>query len=79
MTLTTSELQRGVAYWRARSKWPQDFHDRFYRDRLPSLGTVGVFNEQWWNRFYPVLWEWRQRDRDPVDFSRTASKIASRS
>jgi hypothetical protein len=51
-------VDAGVAFWR-KMGWPADFHNCFYVSRVPAIRPVdGVFDIDWWNRFWPVLQEW---------------------
>lgn len=58
MGLTIDELRNGIKFWRSKTKWPQDFHNTFYEHDLAVVGTNGLFNEQWWSRFYLLLQDW---------------------
>jgi hypothetical protein len=59
MALTIDQLQNGISYWRGSTKWPRDFHNAYYKDELPAVRPNGVFNEEWWDRFYPILNDWQ--------------------
>jgi hypothetical protein len=60
MPLTVQELNSGIRYWRTKKcKWPQDFHNRYYKNIVPKLRPKdGRFDLEWWNRFYPELQDW---------------------
>lgn len=58
MPLTTHELERGVAYWRLSTRWPADFHNRFYA-RLAEQNPHGQFTETWWQQFSRDLRAWK--------------------
>ncbi len=58
MSLTVEHLNSGIRYWRT-TKWPQDFHNDYYRHVLEGVRVRdGAFNTQWWERFYPILHDW---------------------
>src|SRR5208282_653356 len=63
MPLTIDQLRSGISYWRSSTGWPPDFHNHYYvHDLAPRLVGVranGIFNQQWWNRFLPVLQDWQ--------------------
>jgi hypothetical protein len=49
----------GIRYWRT-TDWPQDFHNSYYEHVLSGVRiTNGTFDLQWWDRFYPILHDWR--------------------
>ncbi|MGO8986722.1 MAG: hypothetical protein ACLQFM_18210 [Terriglobales bacterium] len=59
MSLTVEQLTKGIRYWRT-TDWPQDFHNSYYERVLAGVRiTNGTFDLQWWNRFYPILHDWR--------------------
>lgn len=58
MALTTEELRDGVRYWLCKTDWPHDFHNAFYEHEVPTVRPNSDFNQEWWNRFYPVLRDW---------------------
>jgi hypothetical protein len=51
------ELNQGIEYWR-HTTWPQDFHNEFYQ-RIAEIRAQGLFNEEWWDAFLPILRQWR--------------------
>lgn len=54
--MTIEELHRGIRYWwDEKPEWPRDFHNSYYQTLPPA---DGVFDSQWWDRFYPILREW---------------------
>lgn len=57
MPLQPQELQQGIEYWR-QTKWPQDFHNRFYR-HLAGIRGLGLFSMEWWEALLPILRQWR--------------------
>lgn len=58
MPISIDEFEKGVGFWR-RQGWPIDFHNCFYRSHVPAIQpTDGVFDDEWWGRFYPVLQDW---------------------
>jgi hypothetical protein len=61
MALTIDQLRSGIRYWRSKApqNWPQDFHNRFYEYDLALVRANGLFNEQWWSQFYPILQDWK--------------------
>jgi hypothetical protein len=63
MSLTINQLRNGIKYWRGSTDWPSDFHNRYYEhDLAPKVAAVrtsGIFNQQWWSRFLPVLQDWQ--------------------
>jgi hypothetical protein len=59
MALTVEQLRKGIRYWHEKQPlWDQDFHNAFYRDSA-SLPLNGFFNQEWWDRFYPILRVWQ--------------------
>jgi hypothetical protein len=58
MSLTIDQLRNGINYWRL-EKFPPDFHNTYYERDLLAAGANGVFNQQWWSRFLPVLQDWQ--------------------
>ena len=89
MALTIDELRNGIKLWRSKKKWPQDFHNTFYEHDLAVARSDGLFNDQWWNRFYPTLRDWvatrpksraflteRARERFPALSERWAIAVA---
>lgn len=75
MALTINQLRNGVNYWRL-EKFPPDFHNTFYERDLVSLRPNGVFNQEWWNRFFPVLKRWKATRNGPADNILTAQAQA---
>ena len=59
MAFQLNELNQGIAYWRRRPNWPQDFHNDFYRCIGTEIQNYGLFNQQWWDAFLPRLRQWR--------------------
>ena len=57
MAFQPNELNQGIAYWR-RTNWPQDFHNAFYQ-HIAKIRADGLFNQQWWDAFLPILRQWR--------------------
>lgn len=57
MSLTVAEFERGVAYWRGKPSWDQDFHNAFYK-AMAAANPCGVFDDAWWDGFLPVLKAW---------------------
>jgi hypothetical protein len=57
MSLTISELNAGIAYWRT-TRWPQDFHNAFYQ-RMKATNPNGNFTAIWWSGFLPILSGWK--------------------
>jgi len=58
MALTIDQLHNGICYWRL-EKFPPDFHNTYYERDLVAVRANGVFNQQWWSRFLPVLQDWQ--------------------
>ncbi len=59
MSLTVEDLAHGIRYWRT-TDWPQDFHNNYYAQVLSGVRiTNATFDIEWWNRFYPILHDWR--------------------
>jgi hypothetical protein len=58
MPLTKAELDQGVNYWRDKTRWPDDFHNDFYR-YMASANPHGAFDDAWWTGFLPELRKWR--------------------
>jgi hypothetical protein len=59
MSLTVEQLTDGIRYWRT-TDWPQDFHNSYYAQVLSGVRiTNATFDLSWWNRFYPILHDWR--------------------
>lgn len=60
MALTTQQLRDGIRYWREeRPRWNQDFHNAFYRDKLPGVQPInGAFDQVWWGRMWSLLQDW---------------------
>jgi len=64
MALTIDQLRNGINYWHKKQpKWDQDFHNDYYEHKLPPVPPNGVFNNEWWDRFYPVLQDWQATRR----------------
>ena len=40
MSSTEAEFERGVAYWRRKPKWDQDFHNAFYEEMARPTQTA---------------------------------------
>jgi len=57
MSFTTGELLAGIRYWRT-TQWPRDFHNQYYQQKLMPMNPRGVFNDEWWQQFLPVLVDW---------------------
>jgi len=57
LSLTTTEFERGVAYWLNETKWDRDFHNGFYTT-MAETNPHGAFDDNWWAGFLPVLRAW---------------------
>ena len=57
MPFQPNELNQGIEYWR-HTNWPQDFHNAFYQ-HIANLWVQGLFNQEWWDAFLPILRQWR--------------------
>jgi hypothetical protein len=57
MPFHRNELNQGIEYWR-HTNWPQDFHNGFYQ-HIAEIRAQGLFNQQWWDAFLPILRQWR--------------------
>lgn len=57
MSLTLTEFERGVAYWREKPRWDQDFHNAFYEE-MAAANPHGAFDDRWWEGFLRVLHAW---------------------
>ena len=57
MPFHINELNQGIEFWRD-TNWPQDFHNGFYQD-MAEIRAHGLFNQQWWDAFLPILRQWR--------------------
>jgi hypothetical protein len=57
MSLTIDQLLNGIKYWPP--DFPSDFHNDYYEHELPRVPPKGVFNDEWWGRFLPVLQSWQ--------------------
>jgi hypothetical protein len=75
MAVTINQLRNGINYWRL-EKFPSDFHNTFYERDLAALRANGVFNQEWWNRFFPVLKRWKATRNGPADNILTAQAQA---
>lgn len=58
MPLTIRQLKAGIRYW-YRTKWPADFHNKFYKDDIAAISPNSGFNQEWWDRFSGVLRSWK--------------------
>src|SRR5437879_12030124 len=58
MGLTIDQLRNGISCWRRRN-WERDFENSFYEHKLVDLRSNGLFNNEWWSGFYPVLQKWK--------------------
>jgi hypothetical protein len=54
MSLTNNQLRNGISYWRL-EKFPPDFHNTFYERDLVAVRANGAFNQEWWDRFFPLF------------------------
>ena len=57
MPFHPDQLNQGIEYWRD-TNWPQDFHNGFYQF-IAEIRGHGLFNQQWWDAFLPILRRWR--------------------
>ncbi len=57
MSFHPDELNQGIEYWR-RINWTQDFHNEFYQ-HIAHIRAQGLFNQEWWDAFLPILRQWR--------------------
>src|SRR4029077_11875646 len=57
MPLTTDQLRDGINYWLS-ERFPPDFHNSFYKHDLVALQANGLFNQKWWDSFFPALKSW---------------------
>ena len=57
MNLNIDSFKKGVAWWRKKGNWPQDFHNTVYY-KIYELREEGL-SENWWDDTVDRLWEWR--------------------
>ncbi|GAA5266111.1 hypothetical protein ACOSOMT5_P2538 [Acidiphilium sp. MT5] len=72
--LKIAELESGIRFWR-KTKWPQDFHEYFYKHELPPALNRTSF-EVWWGRILPILTRWKAtRPKSSDDLTRNARDL----
>ena len=59
-------LRNGISYGRL-EKFPPDFHNTFYERDLIAVRANGAFNQEWWDRFFPLLKSWKATRNGPAD------------
>lgn len=70
-----STLSAGVAWWRTRTNWPADFHNRDYRV-MAAENPNGRFDAVWWANVQPRLTRWNAFR--PVPRSLVAANVEAR-
>ena len=72
MPLSIDRVEAGLAYWRS-AGWNPDLHNDFYANHAAWLLPVdGQFDDQWWERIWPVLQAWSANRRGGTRAAMTA-------
>lgn len=57
--LTLPNLQNGIAVWRSKCHWPQDFHNNLYNKLIPIWRTPQATSTNDWSEVVNELAKWR--------------------